>query len=190
MTELEEKYKKEFRAKLKEMFKLENDHQIPNLEKIIVNAGIGNEYKNNTAVVEEMVDTIATITGQKPVVTNAKVAISNFKLREGMPNGVMVTLRKDLMWNFIYKLVNVALPRVKDFRGVSRKAFDGRGNYSLGIKEHTIFPEIDTSKLQKIRSLQVVICTNTKNDEQSLGFLELLGMPFQKSNKAGQVLYK
>lgn len=180
MTELQEKYEKEIKAALKKELGIKNDMAVPTLDKIVVNAGIGSEYKNNTAVVEEMVETIAQITGQRPVVTKSKIAISNFKLREDMPNGIMVTLRRDLMWNFLYKLVNIALPRVKDFRGVPRKSFDKRGNYTLGIKEHTIFPEIDTSKLAKIRSLQVVVNTTANNDDDARLLLEKLGMPFKK----------
>jgi large subunit ribosomal protein L5 len=180
MTELENKYKSEFKKLLQEKFGIKNVNAVPNLTKIVVNAGIGGEYKTNTAVVDETVDAIAQITGQRPVVVNAKEAIANFKLREGTPNGVKVTLRKDRMWNFYYKLVNIALPRIKDFRGVSRKSFDKSGNYTLGIKENIIFPEIDTSKLVKIRSLQVVINTTAKDNEQALELLTLLGMPFEK----------
>ncbi|MCA9387295.1 50S ribosomal protein L5 [Candidatus Dojkabacteria bacterium] len=183
MTSLEEKYKKEIHAKLMKQFGIKNPMAVPNLDKIVVNAGIGNEYKNNSAVVEEMSDVIAQITGQKPVVTYSKVAISNFKLREGMPNGVKVTLRSDMMWNFLNKLINITLPRVKDFRGVSPNSFDPMGNYTLGIVEHTIFPEIDTSKLAKIRSLQVVVVTTAKNKEQSKQLLKELGMPFRKSRQ-------
>jgi len=180
MTVLQEKYQKEIKPKLKEQFKIQNDMAVPTLKKIIVNAGIGNEFKNNTIVVDEMTTTISEITGQKPIVINSKLAISNFKLREGTPNGLKVTLRGARMWDFFYKLVGVTLPRIKDFRGVSRKSFDKMGNYSLGIKDHTIFPEIDTSTLQKIRSLQVVITTTANNNEQGLFLLEKLGMPFEK----------
>lgn len=184
MNQLEEKYKKEILPKLKKQFNIENDLAVAGLDKIIVNAGIGSEYKNNSSVVEEMVDTIAQITGQRPVITYSKEAISNFKLREGMPNGIKVTLRGEMMWNFLNKLVNIALPRVKDFRGISAKSFDPEGNYTLGIKEHTIFPEIDTSQLVRIRSMQVVIVTNTKDKDQSYELLKELGMPFRKSKKS------
>lgn len=181
MTELQAKYKKEIAPKLKELFKIKNSMAIPSLKKIVVNAGIGKEFQNNSNVVQEMTDTLSLITGQKPVVINSKVAISNFKLREGTANGLKVTLRGDRMWDFYYKLVGVTLPRIKDFRGVSRKSFDRRGNYSLGIKDHTIFPEIDTSTLVKIRSLQVVIETTAGSDERAISLLELLGMPFERS---------
>ena len=153
------------------------------MKKIIVNAGIGSEFKNNTIVVDEMTNAIAQITGQKPVVINSKLAISNFKLRENTPNGLKVTLRGDKMWNFYFKLVGVTLPRIKDFRGVPRKSFDRKGNYTLGLKDHTIFPEIDTSTLQKIRSLQIVVDTTAKNDEEGLKLLEMLGMPFEKTGR-------
>lgn len=183
MTELQTIYKDQVRAKLKEAFNIKNDMAIPTLKSITVNAGIGKEYKNNTNVANEMGETLAQITGQKPVVINAKVAISNFSLRENTPNGLKVTLRGDRMWDFYYKLVGVTLPRIKDFRGVSRKSFDRKGNYSLGIKDHTIFPEIDTSTLVKIRSLQVVINTTAEDDKQGLALLEMLGMPFERSSK-------
>ncbi|MCA9381634.1 50S ribosomal protein L5 [Candidatus Dojkabacteria bacterium] len=183
MTSLEEKYQKEIRKSLMKQFDIKNIMAVPNLEKIVVNAGIGNEYKNNSGVVEEMSEVIAQITGQKPVITYSKEAISNFKLREGMPNGIKVTLRGEMMWNFLNKLIHITLPRVKDFRGVSPNSFDPEGNYSLGIIEHTIFPEIDTSKLAKIRSLQVVIVTTTRDKEQSRQLLKDLGMPFRKTRK-------
>ncbi len=187
MTELETKYNKEVKPKLMKDFDIKNTMAVPTITKIVVNAGIGKEYQNNTNVVQEMSETLAQITGQKPVVVNSKLAISNFKLREGTPNGLKVTLRGDRMWDFLYKVVGVTLPRIKDFRGVSRKAFDRRGNYSLGIKDHTIFPEIDTSTLVKIRSLQVVINTTAANDEQGLALLEGLGMPFERAkNKPKQ----
>jgi large subunit ribosomal protein L5 len=180
MTELQTKYLKEIKPKLMQDFDIKNTMAVPTLKKIVVNAGIGKEYQHNSNVVQEMSDTLALITGQKPVVVNSKLAISNFKLRAGTPNGLKVTLRGDRMWDFLYKLVGVTLPRIKDFRGVSRKAFDRRGNYSLGIKDHTIFPEIDTSTLVKIRSLQVVIETTAKDNEQGLALLEQLGMPFER----------
>mgnify|MGYP001251208491 CR=1 FL=1 len=180
MTELQTKYQKEVKPKLKEQFAIKNDMAVPTIKKIIVNAGIGKEYQNNSNVVAEMSETLAAITGQKPIVINSKIAISNFKLRVGTPNGLKVTLRGDRMWDFLYKLIGVTLPRIKDFRGVSRKAFDRRGNYTLGIKDHTIFPEIDTSTLVKIRSLQIVIETSAENDEQGLSLLEQLGMPFER----------
>ncbi|GAB4285116.1 MAG: 50S ribosomal protein L5 [Candidatus Dojkabacteria bacterium] len=183
MTELQEKYNSEIKAELKKKLGIENDMAVPTLKKIVVNAGIGSEYRKDSKAVEEMVEIIAQITGQRPVVTKAKASISNFKLREGMPNGVKVTLRKDRMWDFFYKLVNITLPRVKDFRGVSRNSFDHHGNYTLGIREHLIFPEIDTSRLAKIRSLQVVVVTSAETKEHAIELLSLLGMPFRKAPK-------
>jgi len=183
MSELQNKYKKEIAPKLKEKFEYKNSMSIPTIEKIIINAGIGKEFRNNSNVVEEMVGVISQISGQKPVVINSKEAISNFGLREATPNGIKVTLRQERMWDFLYKLIGVTLPRIKDFRGVSRKGFDGRGNYSLGIKEHTIFPEIDTSRLAKIRSLQIVINTTATSNEEGMALLEMLGMPFEKKNR-------
>ncbi|GIW58807.1 MAG: 50S ribosomal protein L5 [Candidatus Dojkabacteria bacterium] len=180
-SELQVKFENEIKPELKKLLGIENDMAVPTLEKIVVNAGIGSEYRSNSSVVEEMSEIIATITGQKPVVTKAKKAIANFKIRAGMPNGVKVTLRKDRMWDFYYKLVNIVFPRVKDFRGVSDKSFDGRGNYTVGIVEHTVFPEIDINKLQKIRSLQIVINTTADNDEHAKILLEKLGMPFRKT---------
>lgn len=181
MTELQTKYIKEIKPKLMNDFGIKNTMAVPTVKKIVVNTGIGKEYQNNSNVVQEMSDTLSLITGQKPVVINSKVAISNFKLRAGTPNGLKVTLRGDRMWDFLYKLVGVTLPRIKDFRGVSRKAFDRRGNYALGIKDHTIFPEIDTSTLVKIRSLQIVIETTANDNDQGLALLEMLGMPFERS---------
>lgn len=185
MNQLKEKYIKEGVPALKEKFGFENIHAVPAIEKIVVNAGIGTELRTNSNAPEEVSDMIAQITGQKPIITKSKEAISNFKLRADQPNGVKVTLRKDKMWNFLNKLINITLPRIKDFRGVSANSFDGRGNYSLGIKDHTIFPEIDTTRLSKVRSLQVVISTTAKNNQEGLELLSLLGMPFQKkkSNK-------
>ena len=177
---LKQKYEQEIRSKLMQELGITNVMAAPTLTKIVVNVGIGKEALTNAAAAQEMAADIATITGQKPVVTKSKKAISNFKLRQGMDNGIKVTLRKDRMWDFYDKLVNVVLPRGKDFRGVPRKAFDKHGNYALGIKEHTVFPEIDTSKMVKIRPLQVIVCTSAGNDEAAELLLEKLGMPFKK----------
>ncbi len=177
---LRQKYETEIRPTIMKELDEKNVMAAPKLTKVVVNVGMGKESLNNSNAIAEMVGEIATITGQKPVITKSKTAISNFKLRENMDNGIKVTLRGDRMWDFYDKLVNVVLPRVKDFRGVSRKAFDGRGNYALGIKEHTVFPEIDTGKLVKIRSLQVIICTNAGKDEPAMMLLEKMGMPFTK----------
>jgi len=184
MNQLKEKYVKEGVPALKEKFGFKNIHAVPVVEKIVVNVGIGTELRTNSNAPEEVSEMIAQITGQKPIITMSKEAISNFKLRADQPNGVKVTLRKEKMWNFLNKLINITLPRIKDFRGVSASSFDGRGNYSLGIKDHTIFPEIDTSRLTKIRSLQVVISTSSQNNIQGFELLTLLGMPFQKKKSS------
>ena len=154
--------------------------QIPKLDKIVVNVGCGKEAYGNSKVFEAVVRDITAITGQKPVVTNAKKSVANFKLREGMPVGVKVTLRGDRMWEFLDRLFNVALPRVRDFRGISADAFDGRGNYALGLKEQLIFPEISYDQIDKVRGMDVVICTTAKADEEARELLSLLGAPFAK----------
>ena len=153
--------------------------EIPKLVKVIVNCGAG-EAKENTKVLDSVVNDIATITGQKPIVTKAKKSVANFKLREGMPIGVKVTLRQDKMWEFIDRLFNIALPRVRDFRGISADSFDGRGNYALGIKEQLIFPEIEYDKIDKIRGLDIVIVTTAKTDEEARELLSLMGAPFRR----------
>ena len=151
--------------------------QAPTLDKIVVNIGLGEALTNSRAV-ESASNDLGLITGQKPIVNRAKKSIANFKLREGMPIGVSVTLRKARMWEFFDRLVASALPRIRDFRGVPRKSFDGRGNYSVGLKEQVIFPEIEYNSVDKFRGLQIVICTTAENDEEGLRLLELLGMPF------------
>ena len=153
--------------------------QVPHLEKIVVNVGAGDAVADSK-VIDQIVKELATITGQKPVVTKAKKSIANFKLREGTPIGVKVTLRGDYMYAFFDRLVSIALPRVRDFRGVSRNSFDGRGNYTLGIKEQLIFPEIDYDKISKIRGMDIVIVTTANSDEEAHELLRLLGMPFQR----------
>ena len=152
--------------------------QVPKLNKIVLNMGLG-EAIQNIKLLDSAVDELKMIAGQQPVITRAKKSIAAFKLREGMPIGCMVTLRHDRMYDFFYKLVNIALPRVRDFRGTSRKAFDGRGNYSLGIREHIIFPEIEYDKIDKIKGLNVSVVTSAKTDDEGLELLRLLGMPFR-----------
>ena len=173
------KYEKEVLPELKKELGIKNDLAVPNLTKIVVNSGLG-EAKTDNSAIEEMVRDIALITGQKPMITRTKKAISNFKIRKGMDIGVKVTLRRDMMWYFLDRIISVALPRVKDFRGIPASAFDGNGNYSLGISEHTIFPEVDATKVSKLRGLQVIICTDAKDDAKARRLLTLLGMPFQK----------
>jgi large subunit ribosomal protein L5 len=175
--QLAQYYKDEVSGAMQEEFSYGNPMQIPHVEKIVVNMGLGEAIQNPKAI-EFAVADITTITGQKPVVTKAKKSIATFKLREGMPIGVMVTLRRQRMWEFMERLVNVALPRVRDFRGVEKK-FDGKGNFSLGIKEQIIFPEIDYDKVDKIRGLNISIVTSAKTDEEGRSLLKKLGMPFR-----------
>ncbi len=182
-SELKDKYLKEVVPQLEKEFNIKNVMAVPTLEKIVVNSGIGSEYNKDKSAEEEVIEMIKQVTGQKPIVTLSKESIANFKLRKGMPNGVKVTLRGERMWDFLYKLVNITLPRVKDFRGVSSKSFDGKGNYALGIKDHTVFPEVDTTDFVKPRSLQVIVTTTARNDDEGRRLLELLGMPFTKKNK-------
>jgi large subunit ribosomal protein L5 len=178
MSQLKNIYEKEVVPKLMETFKYKNIMQVPALGKIILNMGLG-EAIQNIKVLDSAAEELKTIAGQKPVITRAKKSIAAFKLREGMPIGCMVTLRRQRMYDFYYKLVNIALARVRDFRGVSVKAFDGRGNYSLGIKEHIIFPEIDYDKIDKIKGLNISIVTTARTDEEGRQLLGLMGMPFK-----------
>ena len=164
--------------KLKEKCKYTNTMQIPKIEKIVINMGLG-EAIHNIKIIDSAVEELKQISGQQPVVTRAKKSIASFKLREGMPIGCMVTLRKKRMYDFLNKLVNVALPRVRDFRGISGKAFDGAGNYSLGVKEQLIFPEIEYDKIDKIKGLNVSIVTTAKTNEEGKELLKLMGMPFK-----------
>lgn len=178
MARLKLYYDKEVVPKLIEAFQYKNRMQVPKLEKVVVNIGLG-EAIHNIKLLDSAVDELKMITGQKPVITRAKKSIAAFKLRIGMPIGCMVTLRKDRMYDFIDKLVNITLPRVRDFRGVSGKAFDGYGNYTLGIKEHIIFPEIDYDKIEKIKGLNICVVTSATTDEEGKELLRLLGMPFK-----------
>lgn len=178
MSQLKNRYEKEVIPKLMEAFKYKNVMQVPRLKKIVLNMGLG-EAIQNIKVLETAAAELKAIAGQQPVVTKAKKSIAAFKLREGMPIGCMVTLRQVRMYDFLQKLVNVALPRVRDFRGISSKAFDGRGNYSLGIKEHLIFPEIDYDKIDQIKGLNVSIVTSARTDEEGRELLRLLGLPFR-----------
>jgi large subunit ribosomal protein L5 len=179
MATLKENYEKNIRPQLQEKFNLSNVMEIPHVEKVVLNMGLG-EAVQNPKIVEKAVNELTLIAGQKAVVTRAKKSIATFKLREGMPIGARVTLRRDRMYDFLTKLMNIALPRVRDFRGVSPKGFDGNGNYSMGINEHLIFPEIDYDKIDKVRGLNITIVTSAKNDEQGRELLALMGMPFKK----------
>ena len=176
---LKVKYTNEVAPALMQKFGYKSTMQIPRIEKIVVNCGCG-EARENAKVLEAVVKDLATITGQKPVITKAKKSVANFKLREGMPIGAKVTLRQDKMWEFLDRLFNVALPRVRDFRGINPNAFDGRGNYALGIKEQLIFPEIEYDKIDKIRGMDIIICTTAETDEEAKALLELVGAPFDR----------
>ncbi len=177
MARLKEKYLNEVVPGLQEQFKYTNVMAIPKLDKVVVNIGLGEAVQNPKAL-DAALNDLTLITGQKPVVTRAKKSIAGFKLREGMPVGVKVTLRGDRMYEFVDRLLSVALPRVRDFRGVSPKSFDGRGNYSLGLKEQLIFPEIEYDKIDKLRGMEIVFATTAKTDEEGRALLKLLGMPF------------
>ncbi len=178
MSELKQIYENEIVPKLKDAFGYTNIMEVPRLKKIVVNMGLG-EAIQNIKILDSAAEELKMIAGQKPVVTRAKKSIAAFKLRAGMPIGVMVTLRRDRMYDFFQKLVNVALPRVRDFRGISGKAMDGFGNYSLGVKEHIIFPEIDYDKIDKIKGLNITIVTSARTDEEGKELLKLMGMPFR-----------
>ena len=174
------KYTADVAPALMKKFQYKSTMQIPTIDKIVVNVGCGKEANGNSKVIESVVRDIAAITGQKPVVTHARKSVANFKLREGMPVGVKVTLRRDRMWEFLDRLFNVALPRVRDFRGINGDAFDGRGNYALGLKEQLIFPEISYDQIDKIRGMDIVICTTAQTDEEAKELLTLIGAPFAK----------
>jgi len=178
MPRLNELYKSEVVPKLKEKFRYKNAMQVPKLEKVIINMGLG-EAIENIKILDSAAEEIGVITGQKPVITKARKSISNFKLRAGVPIGIKVTLRRDRMYYFLDKLMAVALPRVRDFKGISPKGFDGRGNYTLGIKEQIIFPEVNYDKIDKIKGMNITIVTTARTDEEGMELLRLLGMPFR-----------
>ncbi|MDR7074781.1 MULTISPECIES: 50S ribosomal protein L5 [Bacillales] len=179
MNRLQERYKAEIMPSLMEKFEYTSVMQVPKIEKIVINMGVG-EAVSNSKVLDTAVEELTAIAGQKPVITRAKKSIAGFKLREGMPIGSKVTLRGERMYDFLDKLISVSLPRVRDFRGVSKKSFDGRGNYTLGVKEQLIFPEIDYDKVNKVRGMDIVIVTTANTDEEARELLTQVGMPFQK----------
>lgn len=182
MSDLKTTYQQELVPQLEKEFGIKNVFAVPKLQKVVLNIGVTNpaDPRARKPILENIVTQFETITGQKPQVTLAKKSIAGFKLREGDPMGVMVTLRGERMWDFVTKLITIALPRVKDFRGVSRVAFDGQGNYSLGIEEQIIFPEINYDSIENVRSLQINFVTSATTNEQAFKLLELLGMPFEK----------
>jgi large subunit ribosomal protein L5 len=184
-SSLKEKYNTELKQDLQKSIGCANVHEIPKLIKIVINFGLG-ESGSNSKTLEKAIEDLTNISGQKPIITRAKKSIAGFKLREDVPVGLKVTLRQEKMYNFLSKLVNVAMPRIRDFQGVSRKAFDGRGNYSLGIKEQIIFTEIKYDQVDAIRGMDIIICTTAKNDADALELLTKLGMPFKKQAGAKQ----
>ncbi|MFJ7748128.1 50S ribosomal protein L5 [Peribacillus sp. NPDC097295] len=179
MSRLKEKYKSEITPSLMGKFNYQSVMQVPSIEKIVINMGVGDAVSNSKAL-DTAVEELTLLAGQKPVITKAKKSIAGFRLREGMPIGAKVTLRGERMYQFLDKLVSVSLPRVRDFRGVSKKSFDGRGNYTLGVKEQLIFPEIDYDKVSKVRGMDIVIVTTANTDEEARELLTQVGMPFQK----------
>jgi large subunit ribosomal protein L5 len=179
VNRLQEKYQNSVRAELQQKFGYKSSMQLPKIEKIVINMGCGDAVANSK-VLDDAVEDLTIIAGQKPVVTKAKKSIANFKLREGMPIGCKVTLRGERMYEFLDKLVSVALPRVRDFHGVNPNAFDGRGNYTLGVKEQLIFPEINFDKVKKVRGMDIVVVTTAETDEEGRTLLALMGMPFKK----------
>ena len=180
MPVLKDKYQAEVAPALMKKFEYKSPMQIPTLDKIVINVGCGTEANGNAKVLDAIVRDITAITGQKAIVTYAKKSIANFKLREGMPVGVKVTLRGNRMWEFLDRFFNIALPRVRDFRGINPNSFDGRGNYAIGLKEQLIFPEIEYDKIDKIRGMDIVMCTTAKTDEEAKELLTLMGAPFAK----------
>jgi len=179
MARLRDKYKKEIAPALAKEFDIKNPMAVPKIEKVVVNMGLG-EASANAKILDVAADELKAVTGQKPVITKAKKSIAQFKLRQGMSIGTMVTLRGERMYEFLDRLISVALPRVRDFRGVSAKAFDGRGNYTLGVREQLIFPEIDFNKVDKTRGMNISIVTTAPNDDQARSLLRALGMPFRQ----------
>lgn len=179
MSWLKQYYEDEVVPKLMEKFQYKNRLEVPRLEKIVLNMGLG-EAVQNPKIIDQAVEELAIIAGQRPSIRRARKSIAAFKLREGMPIGVMVTLRKQRMYDFLTRLINVALPRVRDFRGVPTRGFDGRGNYTMGISDHTIFPEVDPNKVEKIKGMNITFVTSAETDEEAFELLKLLGMPFRR----------
>jgi len=177
---LQERYQSEVAPQLQREFELKNVMQVPRVEKVVVNVGVGSETQTDSKALDAAVNDLTIITGQKPVIAKARKSIANFKLREGKPIGVKVTLRGQRMWAFLDRLMSVALPRVRDFRGVPSESFDGRGNYTLGLREQLVFPEIEYDKIDKVRGLEITVVTTARDDEQGRRLLQLLGVPFAR----------
>ncbi|MGM0368976.1 MAG: 50S ribosomal protein L5 [Bacillota bacterium] len=179
MSVLKEEYKDEMIPALMEKFEYDNVMEVPALDKVVINMGLG-EAPENASILDEAVESLRAITGQDPVITRADKSVANFKIRKGMPVGCKVTLRKNKMYEFLYRLINIALPRVRDFRGLPTKSFDGRGNYSLGLTNYTVFPEIDVEEVSQILGMDIVIVTSAETDEEAKELLSLMNMPFKK----------
>lgn len=179
MSDIKNRYREEVVPAMMKTFNYSNVMQVPRLEKVVLNMGLG-EALENARILDTSMDELATITGQRPVLTRARKSIANFKLREGNPIGCCVTLRRMRMYDFIYRLLNIALPRVRDFKGVSHRGFDGRGNYTLGVREQLIFPEVNYDDVEKIKGMNITIVTSAKTDEEAKELLALIGMPFRK----------
>jgi len=179
MSDIQKKYREEIVPAMMKTFQYSNVMQVPKLEKVVINMGLG-EALENARILDTSMEELSRITGQKPVLTRARKSIANFKLREGNPIGCRVTLRKQRMYDFIYRLLNIALPRVRDFKGVSTRGFDGRGNYTLGVREQLIFPEVNYDDVEKIKGMNITIVTSAKTDEEARKLLDLLGVPFRK----------
>ena len=186
MARLQEAYEKEIVPAMVEKFGYTNKMAVPRLEKVVINVGVG-EAIANPRLLDSVAEHLGAITGQKPIIKKARRAIASFKLRAGMPIGVMVTLRRDRMFEFLDRLTNIALPRVRDFRGVSASAFDGRGNYTLGIRDQLIFPELDAGKVERVYGMNITIVTSAKTDEEARFLLERLGIPFQRKDETAQI---
>jgi len=180
MYQLQERYQSDVAPQLMREFELKNVMQVPRVTKIVVNVGVGSETQTDSKALDAAVNDLTIITGQKPIIAKARKSIANFKLREGKPIGVKVTLRGQRMWAFLDRLMSVALPRVRDFRGVPSESFDGRGNYTLGLREQLVFPEIEYDKIDKVRGLEITVVTSARDDEQGRRLLQLLGMPFAR----------
>jgi large subunit ribosomal protein L5 len=179
MSDIQKRYKEEIVPAMMKTFSYSNVMQVPRLEKVVINMGLG-EALENARVLDTSIEELSRITGQKPVLTRARKSIANFKLREGNPIGCRVTLRRQRMYDFVYRLLNIALPRVRDFKGVSPRGFDGRGNYTLGVREQLIFPEVNYDDVEKIKGMNITIVTSAKTDEEAKELLDLLGVPFRK----------
>ncbi len=185
MPRLKQIYRQEVRGKMLEKFSYSNPMQIPGMSKVVINMGLGKEAMDNANNITSAQSQLEAITGQKSVVAKARKSVAGFRLREGMPIGVFTTLRGDRMWEYLDRLINFALPQVRDFRGLPVKGFDGRGNYNFGVEEQAIFPEIDVDKIDKFRGMNITIVTTARNDEEGLELLSLLGMPFRRSGRRG-----